>query len=141
MSKSFTLTPENAATVFKVIHQAIKQGLESAPVVVTLGRVKRTLAQNAKQWPMLEDIADQVEHFGRRYSKEDWKHICTAGFKGQELVPGINGQLVALPGKTSGYEKGTFSEYIEFLYWWGQENGVVWSEKAIDIYNEYREAA
>jgi len=136
-SKKYLVTTDNAPTVIQSVIEMIQRGVCSGAVLVTLGREKRTNAQNAKQWPMLQDISDQVVHFERKYSKEDWKEILTAGLNSQRLVPGTDGGLVAIGGRTSEFSKEKFSEYIEFLYWWGQENSVNWSGKSVEIYEEY----
>ena len=40
------------------------KGLQSGPVVITLGRPSRSLAQNDKLWPMLTDVAMQLNWHG-----------------------------------------------------------------------------
>ena len=122
------------------VYELSSQALKSGPVVITLGREARTDEQNDKQWPMLRDISNQVEWFGQKHSPEDWKDILSAAWKGQKLVPGVNGGFVALGVRTSKISKEEFSEYIESIYAFGAERSVAWSEKALEAFEKYREA-
>lgn len=115
-------------------------GLKAGAVVITLGRETRTDEQNDKQWPMLRDISKQVEWFGQKHSPEDWKDILSAAWRGQKLVPGVDGGFVALGVRTSKLSKEEFSDYIEAIYAFGSERSVIWSEKALEAYENYREA-
>lgn len=122
------------------VYDMSSRGLKAGPVVITLGRETRTDEQNDKQWPMLRDISTQVEWFGQKHSPEDWKDILSAAWKGQKLVPGVNGGFVALGVRTSRISKEEFSEYIESIYAFGAERSVVWSDKALEAFEKYREA-
>lgn len=122
------------------VYDMSSRGLKAGPVVITLGREARTDEQNDKQWPMLRDISNQVEWFGQKHSPEDWKDILSAAWKGQKLVPGVNGGFVALGVRTSKISKEEFSEYIESIYAFGAERSVAWSEKALEAFEKYREA-
>lgn len=141
---SFTFTIKTLFDIPRAIKWAsdnITNGLKAGPVVMELRREIRSNDQNAKMWPMLEDIAKTVVWFGDKYTKEDWKDILSAAWKGQQLVPGVNGGFVALGVRTSKIEKPDFSEFIESLYAFGSDHNVQWSEKSIEIYETYREAA
>lgn len=122
------------------VYSMASRGLQAGAVVITLGRETRTEEQNDKQWPMLRDIAKQVKWFGQSHSPEDWKDILSAAWKGQKLVPGVNGGFIALGVRTSKMSKEEFSEYIEAIYAFGAVRSVLWSEKAVEVYETYREA-
>ncbi|WP_252108818.1 MULTISPECIES: recombination protein NinB [unclassified Halomonas] len=130
------------------ITSAIGKGLERAPVEVALRHQedKRSLSQNKKLWPMLGDVASQVQwpmNGAMGYlAAEDWKDILTAGLDSEQRVtPGINGGFVMLGRRTSRMRKAEFAALIELIYAFGSEHGVQWSEPALAIYDEYREAA
>ncbi len=125
------------------LHNLLHKGLESKPVVITLSREKRSSAQNSKMWPMLEDIARYIPKWhGRNMSKECWKDVLTAAVKSQDLVPNVDGTgMVAIGERTSDYSKEQMSELIEYMYWFGTERNVKWSERALSIYQEYKEAS
>lgn len=101
----------------------------------------RTLAQNAKLWPMLTDISKQVIWFNQKHDPETWKHIISAAWRAQVFVQGIGGTLVVLPVRTSKLRKAEFAELIEAIYAFGDEKGVRWSDPALKAYEQYREAA
>lgn len=121
--------------------QFIRKGLKGGPVLLSLGRQRRTLDQNAKLWPMLQDVARHVEWYGQRLSKEDWKEMFTASLRKQRAVPGIDGGFVILGTSTRRMNKQEFSELIELIYAFGAEHDVVWSEPAKKVYDENRRAA
>ena len=111
-----------------------------------VGEPRRTLDQNSKLWPMLHDVASQVEWFvdGRmaKLEPEEWKDIFTAGLrKHQRVAAGIEGGFVILGARTSRMGKQEFSELIEIIYAFGAEHNVVWSEPAKKTFAEYRKAA
>lgn len=130
------------------ISSAIGRGIERAPVEVSLRHQdgKRTLDQNRKLWPMLTDVSRQVQwpiNGAMGYlPPEDWKDILTAGLDSEQRVaPGINGGFVMLGKRTSKMRKAEFAQLIELIYAFGSQHGVQWSEPALAIYDEYREAA
>jgi len=91
---------------------------------------KRTTDQNARMWAMLTDISRQKEHCGRKYTPDQWKilvmHAC-----GREVqfIPALDGKTFLPWGQSSSdLSKDEMSELIEFLFAWGAENGVVWSD-------------
>jgi len=102
----------------------------------------RSLAQNRKLWALLSDISKKpVILFGEAHKPEIWKHIISAAWKEQYFVKGISGNLVAIPVKTSSMSVKEFSSFIEAIYAYGSEEGVEWSERALAVYQEYKEAA
>lgn len=122
------------------VWRLVNNGLAGGDVVLTLGRKKRSNDQNAKLWPMLSDISRQVEWFGKKHKPEHWKDIITASFEQCEAVPGIDGGIVMIGGHTSRYTKKRFSELIEYIYAFGAEKRIAWSEPALQVFAEYRGA-
>ena len=115
----------------------LQKTLPGGPVVITLGREKRTLDQNAKMWAMLTDVSRQVVWYGEKLSQESWKHIFTASLFKQKTVPGIDGGFVVLGQSTSKMKKRPFAELIELMYAFGAEHGVRWSERNVTMIQEY----
>ena len=115
----------------------VNKGLTAGPVLLTLGREKRTLDQNAKMWAMLTDVSTQVVWYGEKLSQESWKHIFTATLFKQKTVPGIDGGFVVLGQSTSKMRKRPFAELIELMYAFGAEHGVQWSERNVTMIQEY----
>lgn len=99
------------------------QDVQTAPegFGVTVEEARRSLDQNAAQWPILAAFAKQKQAVinGRLewISDEDWKDLLTAAFN-QELTRvalGLDGRMVLLGQRTSKFGKGKFSEWLEFL--------------------------
>ena len=91
---------------------------------------KRTLDQNSKMWAMLTDIAEQKEHFGRRYAPDRWKAIfMTALGQETEFIPSLDGKtFIPLGHSSSNLDIREMGEMIELMECWGAENGVVFKE-------------
>lgn len=129
--------------LFKLVSPLVRNNavalIQSAPdgVIVEVKEETRSVFQNRKLWPMLQDVSNQVVWHGKKLKKEDWKHIFTAALRGYESVPGLNGEIVVLGKETSKMGKREFADLIEIIYAFGAEKFVVWSEKALDGFEEY----
>jgi len=129
----------------------VGRGLDAGPVLVTLGRPARSQIQNEKFHAMISDI----HHQGfRAYSAEGMKAVLVNQFA---LEMAEQGTPLTHPGETvwdwkhqspvyvrpttTKFTKSECAAFIEWLYATGTELGVTWSEKALAVYAEYREAA
>ncbi|WP_238908126.1 recombination protein NinB [Achromobacter ruhlandii] len=82
---------------------------------------------------MLGDVARQVEWpvNGKmeRLSVDDWKAVVVASLMQEKrMAAGLRGGFVILGKRTSSMSIREMSDCIEFLYSFGDEQGVVWSE-------------
>ena len=105
--------------------------LAEAPAdwIVTIAPPTRTLDQNAKLWPMLQDVSRQVIWHGLRLTPDDWKDMFTAALKNLRVIPNIDGTgFVALGQRTSTMSKRTFRDLVDLIYAFGAQHGVAWSE-------------
>lgn len=93
-------------------------------MVVEIKPETRTLAQNARLWAMLTDVAKQVDWYGRKLSEEEWKHVFTASLAKQDVVPGIDGGFVVLGKSTSKMTKPEMSELQDLIKAFGAQQGV-----------------
>ena len=121
--------------------KGLRAGLDA--VYITISREsqqKRSNDQNRLLWPLLNDFSQQLEHFGNKYSNEQWKDILSAGFEGAtQYAPNLDGTgLIAFGVRTSKYGKKKFSEFIEFIYAEGVTRGVTFSEKSGQAMSEVR---
>jgi len=93
---------------------------------ITIEQPRRTSAQNALMWVLLEAFADQVSHCGRKYDAETWKSILMKAFgKELEFVPSLDGQeIVALGYRTSELSRAEMSDFAEFIFSEGVKLGV-----------------
>ena len=121
--------------------KGLRAGLDA--VYITISREsqqKRSNDQNRLLWPLLNDFSQQIEHFGNKYSNEQWKDLLSAGFEGAtQYAPNLDGTgLIAFGVRTSKYAKKKFSEFIEFIYAEGVTRGVTFSEKSGQAMSEVR---
>ncbi|WP_348826504.1 recombination protein NinB [Halomonas sp. RT37] len=119
------------------------RGLEAGPVELVLRRPKnqRSLDQNRRLWAVLSDVSRQVEWYGRYLTKEAWKDIFSAALERQDVVPGLEGGFVMIGGRTSKMTKQRFADLLTLIDAFGAEHGVQWSDPALRVFDEYREAA
>jgi class 3 adenylate cyclase len=98
--------------------------------VVTIRDPKRTLDQNAAQWPLLAAFSEQLEWpvngVTVRITAEEWKDILTAAFRNEQprVAAGLNGGMVLLGQRTSKFSAKEFSEWLDFLWFVATERGV-----------------
>jgi len=143
VSKSIKLTVSSHDQLPMLIDWVVgktEKALAAGPVEITLGRPKRSLSQNSKQWVLLNDISQQVEWHGEKLTPEEYKWLLTAAVKGTKCVRGVDGGVVMMGQSTSNKDKEWFSELIEYYYYFGSDRGVKWSKQSTDIYNDYKEA-
>lgn len=125
--------------VFILAHPAARQNAARAVMDAPEGhRVEikprtRSLDANAKMWAMLADVSRQivwpVNGKMERLSPEDWKAIITASLAQENrMAVGIQGGFVMLGKSTSKMTISEMSEVIEFLYSFGADRDVVWSD-------------
>ena len=104
---------------------------------------KRTLDQNAKLHAMLGDISRQVTHYEQKFSTGVWKRLCVASWlreSGEKplMIPALDGcGIDVIFEKTSKLSIKRTAELIEWVYCFGTEHGVKWSEKVPQEYEQY----
>ena len=115
---------------------------------VTIGERQKKREQEEKYHAMIGEIASQVEHFGQKRDKETWKRLLIAAFvivlrenakaEGKDdpfpevgaLIPALNGKDFVQVGVPSrGFTIKQASQFIEYLYAFGEEYGVRFVER------------
>lgn len=96
--------------------------------VMSITEPRRTLEQNDRMWAMLTDISVQMPN-GRRHTPDDWKAIFmnACGWECQ-FIEGLDGRPFPKGFRSSHLTKSQMTTLIEFMFAWGAENGVRWSE-------------
>lgn len=124
MNQRFILSHDTA-------RQRALSAVANAPdgMVVEIKPPTRSLEQNALLWPLLTELAQQIEWYGQKLTPAEWKDIMTAGLKKQRAVPGIDGGFVVIGAHTSKMSKAEFSDLVELIYSFGAEHGVRWTER------------
>lgn len=137
-----------------VIWRALKSFALSGGGVVSLTRDIRSILQNKKMWPMLEDYAKQARFYGDAITEEQWKTLLLSAWRHDEkqeapvIWPGLRKEPVVLfksssksPYSSKALSKKDFCSFIEFLYAEGiTEHGIIFSDPAMKAYATYREA-
>ena len=114
-----------------------KRLIDAAPngYVMTVKEPKRTDDQNAKMWAMLSDISRAkpiINGVQRVHTPEVWKAIIMNACGHQvQFVPGIDGEVFPIGFRSSQLNKSQMSGLIEYLYWFGAEYGVTWTNEDI----------
>jgi len=110
----------------------------------SVGHETRTQEQNRKLHPMIRDVARHVvEWAGKRRSEGEWKTLLISGHaKATEdeqidIVMGLEGEVVGFRESSAAMSKKRLSSLIEYIYAWGTEQGVCWSEGSITVFDEY----
>jgi len=97
--------------------------------VVEIKPPTRSLEQNARLWSMLNEIAAQVEWYGRKLDSESWKHIFSSSLRKMDVVPNLDGTgFVALGLSTSKMSKRELSDLMELISAFGAEHNVKFSD-------------
>lgn len=115
-------------------------------IIVRPVRSRRTLQQNAKLWSMLGDIARQVQWpvngVMQYLDSEDWKSLVTAAARHEvRMAAGLTGGVVMLGVSTRRMTVAEMGDVIEFMYSFGAERGVVWSEPREEMPEQWEAAA
>jgi hypothetical protein len=107
--------------------------VEKAPIgaVVTIDpEPKRSTEQNAIMWACLTDISNQHEHNGAKHSPETWKALMmhSIGYQAR-FLHGLDGEVFPVGFRSSQLSVGEMSKLIEWIFAWGAENGIKWSDR------------
>lgn len=94
---------------------------------------RRSPEQNRKMWAMLQEISQQKEHCGRRYSADQWKVIFMHAWGRQtEFLPSLDCDTFVPYGQSSSaLSKKEMIELIELIQSWGAQNGVVFADDPV----------
>jgi hypothetical protein len=106
--------------------------IDRAPAgyVVTIGEPRRTSAQNRRFHAMVADL-ERLDPLGRRYTDRAYQALAMAANGHEpETIVGLDGELIVLGFKSSRLTVAQMSDIIEWLFWFGAQHGVVWSNEA-----------
>ncbi len=137
---SFHVDSQNVSGMIQQIVTMINKGLFKGPVAVILKRPKHTKGQNRKLHPMVRDIKTQIKWMGLN-SEDNWRQFFCGIIQGQKPVPTPEGGIIMIGGSSKELSKAQMSDCIEYMYAFGSERNVAWSEPSLQLYSEYKEAA
>ena len=115
----------------QAIHKAVQEALIGW--VVRIGEATRTEQQNAMLHPLLTDISKQAKWMGKPRSMLQWKVIMVSAHaiatgEPNEMVIGIEGEVVNLRESTAAMSKKRFASLVDYVLAWGAINGIVFSD-------------
>ena len=129
----------------EVSRKAICRHVLTAPIghVVRISEPVKKREQEEKYHAMIGDIAKQCTFMGQRWDSEDWKRFLVDAFAkvmrdagtplhhDGRVVPSLDGQRVVQLGiQTRNFYVKEAAEFIEYLYAYGADNNVQWTEQA-----------
>jgi hypothetical protein len=108
---------------------------------------EQTRLQQEKYHAMIGDVAAQCMHLNRKFDAKAWKRLLVHQFRSDcisnhiprledywkrndfELIPALDGRSIVNTGEqTRDWPKYVSSAFVEWLYHYGAENSVEWSE-------------
>lgn len=112
------------------------QGLDLAkPRKLTIKDVDRSADQNKALHAMLTDIANQVEHAGKKWDVLIWKRLLTAAWLREagdqpQMIPAVDGHgFDVIYERTSKLSVKQCASLLEWITAYGAENQVRWTAK------------
>lgn len=125
---SRTATMYNAQQGHEVLQSLWQQAkprlLAGHRLRISLAEETRSLPQNDRMWALISEISAQVNWYGQRLTKEEWKDVLTASLKKQKVVPGLDGEFVVLGAHTSTMSKADLSALMDLIEAFGAQQGV-----------------
>ncbi len=109
----------------------IRAWLDNAPDLsrVTLDEPKRSFEQNKALWAALDDVSEQLDWHGMKYTSEDWKAYFLHALKRARWMPAEEGGLVPIGMSTSVLSHADFSDLLEVVHEFGARHGVQFHEE------------
>lgn len=101
-------------------------------MVVEVREETRSLAQNARLWAMLTDIAKQVDWYGQKLTPEEFKDVFSAAMKRTKVVPGLDGGFVVCGQSTSKMTIAEMCEMQELMEAFGAQRGVRFTAQEVE---------
>lgn len=136
----YQLTDKEQARALMVnLWPKVLLALESGKhLVLEIKATDKTREQELKYHAMIDEIAKQASHMGSKWDAESWKRLLLdsfcreAGLKTGVVIPNLSGDgIVQLGLQTRKFTKEQASDFVEFLYAWGANNGIKLNEKAV----------
>lgn len=96
--------------------------------IMSIAKPNRTQEQNDKLWAMLTDLS-HAKPEGRKCTPDDWKClVMNACGHDVQFMEGLDGKPFPTGFRSSRLTIGQMSDLIEWIYAYGADNGVQWSE-------------
>lgn len=110
----------------KLAHDLIDRAPTGA--VVNIAEARRTKDQNSRLWASLSDVS-RAKPDGRMMTADRWKMVfMQAVGHAVQFEIGLDGAPFPIGYSSSNLTKVQFADLLTFIYQWGDEKGVRWSE-------------
>ena len=118
-------------------------------VVVREASKDKSREQEERYHAMLNDIAKQCQHLNMALDLDTWKRLAIDQFKRDTLkepqccaeywarnqlsvIPSLDGSAIVVLGEQSRrFPKAVASVFVEWLFSWGADHGVAWTDQTI----------
>ncbi len=129
----------------------VSEAIHGGGLDVTVARMSKTRAQEARYHAMMGDIARQVEVDGKKFIPKVWKVKLKDQFEHELIAQGtplskpgsvtmsIDGlRVVQIPPESKEFRKGEASDFIEYLFSFGAQFNICWSDpETQSMYQDY----
>ena len=124
---------QQAVSLLRNIWPKVLEALESGKeLVLEIKLANKSREQEEKYHAMISEIAKQAQHMGASWDAESWKRLLVdqfckdTGLKTGVVMPNLSGDgIVQLGFQTRKFTKEQASEFVEWLYAWSAEHGVL----------------
>lgn len=117
------------ADIPEILREIEERCQEGGCKVRITGMSDRTAKQNRMLHASIDDIARQVDWYGRKLKGHEWRMMFSAALDKQDVVPGINGGFVVLGKETKSMSKQRFGDLITLVLEFGDSKDVQWSRE------------
>ena len=99
---------------------------------------RRTSPENRLLHALIGELAAKLEWAGQKRDAETWKRLCVSAWcrangESVEILPALDGHGIDIvPVRTSRLSKRACAELIEWIYAFGAEQGVEWTDPALE---------
>ena len=81
---------------------------------------------------MMEDIARQVDWYGQKLTKDEWKDVFSSALKRRRVVLGLDGGFVVCGQSTSKMTIAEMCEMQELMEAFGAQRGVRFTAQEVE---------
>lgn len=124
---------QQAVSLLRNLWPKVTDALDAGKeLVLEIKAANKSRDQEEKYHAMIGEIAQQAQHLGSKWDAESWKRLLVdqfckdIGLKTGVVIPNLSGDgIVQLGYQTRKFTKEQASQFVEWLYAWSAENGVL----------------
>ena len=124
---------QQAVSLLRNLWPKVTEALDAGKeLVLEIKAANKSRDQEEKYHAMIGEIAQQAQHLGSKWDAESWKRLLVdqfckdIGLKTGVVIPNLSGDgIVQLGYQTRKFTKEQASQFVEWLYAWSAENGVL----------------